>query len=100
MTITLEIRGLARHLDDEDIRELCEEFGDVGELTVLRSESRGTTARVAYEEDWNAELAMTELDGTRMDGRYLQVDIASDDFPSMPVSMLAAGAAPRRRSAR
>lgn len=80
MSIMLEIRGLPGHFSEEDVFALCDEFGAIDAIRLTDRHGGRREAVVVFDEEWNAELAMSELDGMRIDGNYLQVDLAAPEM--------------------
>jgi len=90
MAITLAIHGLPDDFDEADLLDLCEEFGDVREVRLRPAAGAArTSARVTYVTEWDAERALSELDGAQIEGGYLRVDVV-DPHDATPDSERAA----------
>ena len=81
MNQTIVIHGLPADFDADDVFLLCEDFGDViaVELRPKRG-GRSLSVYVEYGSEWEAEMAMAELDGMSLEDGHLRVDFAEQWF--------------------
>lgn len=79
MTDYIEIRGLPRGTDEDDVVDLCIEFGSVAEVTVRHRPGGGPLVRVAFREAHEALQAIDALDKSFVDGCRLRVWSADED---------------------
>jgi len=79
MSLKIMIRGLPLDFDEEELLELCEEFGEVTATGFLANARAGRRAWVEYSEQWEAEVALGELDGAAIEESYLAVTVWDPD---------------------
>ena len=75
MSLKILIRGLPIDFDEEELLELSEEFGDVTACAFMSDTRTGRRAWVEYSEQWEAEVALGELDGAAIEDSYLTVSV-------------------------
>ncbi|MEF8824655.1 MAG: RNA-binding protein [Desulfohalobiaceae bacterium] len=63
---------------EDDVRELFSQYGDVGDVNVVRDRETGKSRGFGFVEmgQDQAEEAMSELDGSKFGGRTLKVNEA------------------------
>jgi len=77
----LFVGGLSWDTDDKGLKEAFEEYGDIREATVITDRYSGRSRGfgfVTFEDPEDAQTALREMDGTELDGRRLNVDVAHD----------------------
>ncbi len=79
MSLKILIRGLPLDFDEDELLELCEEFGEVTDTGFLRDGREGRRAWAEFSEQWEAECALGELDGAAMEDSYLTVSVWDPD---------------------
>ena len=73
------VGNLPYNAGEDEIRKAFEPFGEVGEINVIIDRMSGRSKGFGFVEmpnDDEAKAAMTELNGTEMDGRKLNVNEA------------------------
>ncbi len=79
MSKKLFIGNLSWNIDDEQLRELFEEYGEVEDSFVMKDRetrrSRGF-GFVTFVDDASADTAIEALNGKEVDGREISVDVA------------------------
>jgi len=73
MSLKILIRGLPLDYDEDELLELCEEFGEVTATRSMTNTRSSRRAWVEYSEEWEAECALGELDGAAIEESYLEV---------------------------
>ncbi|MBK6578742.1 MAG: hypothetical protein IPG17_21630 [Sandaracinaceae bacterium] len=86
MSLKIMIRGLPLDFDEDELLELCEEFGEVTATGFLANTRTGRRAWVEYSEQWEAEVALGELDGAAIEESYLAVTVWDPDDDEVPVA--------------
>src|SRR6185369_11254389 len=93
MSTKLFVGGLPWAMDNERLKQVFAEFGDVADARVILDRETGRSRGfgfVTYANDEGAEKAL-QLDSTEIDGRRIRVDRAQEkERPARP-----AGARPR-----
>jgi len=77
----LFIGGLARHTDENALRQKFEEFGAVEEAVVVKDRDTGRSRGfgfVRYGQEADADAAITAMNNIEFDGRTIRVDKASE----------------------
>jgi hypothetical protein len=86
MSLKIMIRGLPLDFDEDELLELCEEFGEVTATGFLSNTRTGRRAWVEYSEQWEAEVALGELDGAAIEESYLGVTVYDPDDDEVAAS--------------
>lgn len=85
--ISLKVDNLTYRTTPEDLRRVFERCGDVGDIYIPRDrytrESRGF-AFVRFYDKRDAEEALEAMDGRKLDGRELRVQMARYGRPTSP----------------
>ncbi|MCA9577006.1 MAG: hypothetical protein KC668_16290 [Myxococcales bacterium] len=79
MSLKILIRGLPLDFDEDELLELCEEFGEVTATGFMANTRSSRRAWVEYSEEWEAEVALGELDGAAIEESYLEVTAYDPD---------------------
>ncbi|KAG5450913.1 Serine/arginine-rich splicing factor 8 [Clonorchis sinensis] len=83
--VSLKVDNLAYRTTIEDLRRVFSRYGEVGDVYIPRDpytfESRGF-AFVRYPTDREADSAIREMDGRRIDGREIRVQRAKYGRPN------------------
>lgn len=77
----LFVGGLSWNTDDEGLRQAFEKFGEVTEARVITDRDTGRSRGfgfVSFTDDEAASSAMSEMDGTDLDGRTIKVNEAQE----------------------
>ena len=77
----LFVGGLSWGTDDEQLRQAFEKFGAVEDARVITDRETGRSRGfgfVSFDADDSAMNAMTEMDGSDLDGRSLKVNEAQE----------------------
>ena len=77
----LFVGGLSWNTDEHGLRSAFEKFGAVDEAKVISDRETGRSRGfgfVTFSNSDDAQKAMSEMDGTELDGRNLKVNIAED----------------------
>jgi RNA recognition motif-containing protein len=87
MSLKILIRGLPLDFDEDELLELCEEFGEVTATGFMPNARSSRRAWVEYSEEWEAECALGELDGAAIEESYLEVTAyEADDDDDGPIA--------------
>ncbi len=81
MAKKLFVGGISWNTGDAELRQAFESFGEVLEATVVTDRQTGRYRGfgfVSFSDDESAAKAMSELDGTELDGRNIRVNEAHD----------------------
>ena len=81
MSKKLFVGGISWNTSEAGLREAFERFGEVQEATVVTDRETGRSRGfgfVTFAEPDAADKAMTEMDGTELDGRVVRVNEAHD----------------------
>ncbi len=81
MAKKLFIGGISWNTGDAELRQAFEAFGEVLEATVVTDRQTGRSRGfgfVSFVEDESATKALSEMDGTELDGRNIRVNEAHD----------------------
>lgn len=81
MAKKLFVGGISWNTGDAELRQAFESFGEVLEATVVTDRQTGRSRGfgfVSFSDDESAAKAMSELDGTDLDGRNIRVNEAHD----------------------
>ena len=81
MSKKLFVGGLSWGTTDDGLREAFERFGTVIEAKVITDRDTGRSRGfgfVTFEADGDATNAMSEMDGSELDGRQVRVNEAQD----------------------
>jgi RNA recognition motif-containing protein len=84
MAKKLFVGGLSWDTSDVGLREAFERFGPVTEAKVITDRDTGRSRGfgfVTFSEGADAEAAMSEMDGSDLDGRTIRVNEAEDKGP-------------------
>ena len=77
----LFVGGISWNTGDAELRQAFEAFGEVLEATVVTDRQTGRSRGfgfVSFSEDESATKAISEMDGTELDGRNIRVNEAHD----------------------
>lgn len=77
----LFIGGLSWDTDDHGLREAFERFGELTDVKVMTDRDTGRSRGfgfVTFAEENSADEAISQMDGTMLDGRSLRVDVAQE----------------------
>ena len=77
----LFVGGISWNTGDAELRQAFESFGEITEATVVADRQTGRSRGfgfVTFADDESAAKAVTELDGTELDGRNIRVNEAHD----------------------
>ena len=83
--MNLFIAGLPFDVDDQELKELFEEFGTVSSAKVIHDKETGKSRGFGFVEmpdNAAAEKAMKELSDSELSGRRLTVKVAEDRKPN------------------
>lgn len=86
MSLKIMIRGLPLDFDEDELLELCEEFGEVTATGFLSNTRTGRRAWVEFAEQWEAEVALGELDGAAIEESELAVTAYDPDDDEVAAS--------------
>ncbi len=81
MAKKLFIGGISWNTGDAELRQAFESFGEVTEATVVTDRQTGRSRGfgfVSFTDDESAAKALSEMDGTELDGRNIRVNEAHD----------------------
>jgi RNA recognition motif-containing protein len=81
MAKKLFVGGISWNTGDAELRQAFEAFGEVSEATVVTDRQTGRSRGfgfVSFTEDESATKAISEMDGTELDGRNIRVNEAHD----------------------
>lgn len=81
MSKKIFVGGISFQADDDDLRELCEQFGEVVEVKIIMDRETGRSRGfgfVTFTDDDAAETAINELDGSDFLGRTIRVNEAQE----------------------
>ncbi len=81
MAKKLFVGGISWNTGDAELRQAFEAFGEVVEATVVTDRQTGRSRGfgfVSFADDESAAKALSELDGTELDGRNIRVNEAHD----------------------
>jgi hypothetical protein len=88
MSTKLFIGGLPWAMDNERLKQVFAEFGDVADARVILDRDTGRSRGfgfVTYSTEEGAENALQQLNGTEIDGRRIRVDRAQEkERPARP----------------
>jgi len=77
----LFVGGLSWNTNDEGLRQAFEGFGDIEEVRVITDRDTGRSRGfgfITFSDNDSAKKAITEMDGTDLDGRNIKVNEAED----------------------
>ena len=77
----LYVGGLSWNTDNEGLRQAFERFGDVEDVRVVTDRETGRSRGfgfVTFSSNEAAQAAISEMDGTALDGRNIKVNEAED----------------------
>ena len=83
--MNLFIAGLPFDVDDQELKELFEEFGEVTSARVINDKETGKSRGFGFVEMPDkaaAEQAMKEISDSELSGRRLTVKVAEDKKPN------------------
>ena len=86
MSLKILIRGLPLDFDEDELLELCEEFGEVVATGFMANVRGARRAWVEFSEEWEAESALGELDGAAIEESELSVSAYDPDDDDGPVA--------------
>ena len=81
MSKKLFVGGISWNTGDAELKQAFEQFGEILEATVVTDRQTGRSRGfgfVTFVDDDNALKAVSELDGTELDGRNIRVNEAHD----------------------
>ena len=84
MSNKLFVGGLSWNTDDDGLRQAFEAHGSVQEAKVITDRETGRSRGfgfVTFEDASDAQTAIDEMNGTELDGRTLNVNVARDRAP-------------------
>ncbi|HTN69121.1 MAG TPA: RNA-binding protein [Dysgonamonadaceae bacterium] len=73
------IAGLSYQIDDADLKELFEEYGEISSAKVITDRDTGRSRGYGFvemDDDSEGQRAIDELNGAEYDGRTLSVSVA------------------------
>ena len=82
MSNKLFVGGLSWGTTDQGLREAFESFGEISEAKVITDRDTGRSRGfgfVTFAQADDANKALSEMNGTELDGRTIRVDRASED---------------------
>ena len=77
----LYVGGLSWNTDNDGLRQAFERFGDVEDVRVVTDRETGRSRGfgfVTFNSSQAAQAAISEMDGTELDGRNIKVNEAED----------------------
>ncbi len=84
MSQKLFVGGLSWDTDSEGLRHGFESFGDIEEAKVILDRDTGRSRGfgfVSFRDSSDAQRAISEMDGTMLDGRSIRVNEAAERAP-------------------
>lgn len=84
MSKKLFVGGLAWATTDDGLRQAFDRFGEITEAKVITDRETGRSRGfgfVTFSDDDGANTAVTEMDGTMLDGRSIKVNEAQERSP-------------------
>ncbi len=81
MAKKLFIGGISWNTGDAELRQAFESYGEIIEATVVTDRQTGRSRGfgfVSFTDDESATKALSEMDGTELDGRNIRVNEAHD----------------------
>lgn len=81
MSKKLFVGGLSWNTDDDALRQAFEQYGDVTDAKVIKDRDTGRSRGfgfVTFENAADSQNAMSEMNGTTLDGRTIKVDSAEE----------------------
>jgi cold-inducible RNA-binding protein len=84
MAKKLFVGGLSWDTSDDSLRAAMERFGDLQEVKVITDRDTGRSRGfgfVTFDDDSAADRAISEMDGTELDGRSIKVNEAQEKRP-------------------
>lgn len=81
MSKKLFVGGLSWNTNDEQLRQAFERFGNVDDAKVITDRETGRSRGfgfVTFADEDSARSAISEMDGTELDGRNIKVNEAED----------------------
>lgn len=81
MSKRLFVGGLSWGTTDEDLRAAFERFGEIVDSAVIKDRETGRSRGfgfVTFENDGDAQNAVSEMNDTMLDGRTIRVDEATE----------------------
>ena len=76
MSKKIFVRNLNRNISDEDLYTVFRKFGDLNEIDIVIDQETGRPsgfAFITYNDNLEAECALSELNGTEIKGNYLEI---------------------------
>ena len=80
----LYVGNLSWNTSEEGLRDAFERFGELGQVRVITDRETGRSRGfgfVTYQNPEDAESAISEMDGTELDGRSIRVNEARERAP-------------------
>ena len=77
----LYVGGLSWNTDNDGLRQAFERFGDVEDVRIVTDRETGRSRGfgfVTFNSSQSAQDAISEMDGTELDGRNIKVNEAED----------------------
>lgn len=84
MAKKLFVGGLSWDTSDDGLRAAMERFGSLQEVKVITDRDTGRSRGfgfVTFDDDSAADQAVSEMDGTELDGRSIKVNEAQEKRP-------------------
>ncbi len=75
------IGGLSWNTDNDGLRQAFEQFGDIEDARVITDRETGRSRGfgfVTFGTSDSAQTAISQMDGTELDGRNIKVNVAED----------------------
>ena len=79
--MNMYVSNLSFHTEDDDLRQLFEQFGTVSSAKVINDRATGRSRGFGFvemESDAEANKAITELNNKEVEGRALSVSVAKE----------------------
>jgi RNA recognition motif-containing protein len=82
----LYVGNLPFSLDEQGVRRIFEQFGPVTDVVLIMDRDTGRPRGFGFVEmsDEDCETAVAKMNGQRVEGRVLKVDIARERAPRPP----------------
>ncbi|GMV42497.1 MAG: hypothetical protein AMXMBFR64_42130 [Myxococcales bacterium] len=81
MSKKLFVGGLSWNTDDDGLRQAFDQYGDVTDAKVIKDRDTGRSRGfgfVTFANATDSQKAMSEMNGTTLDGRTIKVDTAEE----------------------
>ena len=84
MTRKIFVGGLSWNTTEDSLRQVFEQFGSIDEIKIITDRETGRSRGfgfVTFAESEAATTAISEMDGTELDGRTIKVNVAEERRP-------------------